>query len=1130
MSNSEENLQYKEFIQGAYLRWFNNISTLELNLIRTTLETNLPPRIIQQYKPGSELDLESLITSMAISLASKPIPKHPARARREHHRSIRRKITHGTEIVAPPSDILKLGRDSHVLIETITQNPGKAPVALANYSLGLSQNPSSGEPLGITFTQIPRTSPVTLIFSEPPINLLPDNILSWAADSLSLNLNLLKQSLGKLPSSPYEVELALRDENSHQLLTRCIENYVILVGPSPSAHLGLIEKSDNQLKVSINPDSEFPLLNLLSLSRSVLESLHRSPNPKLGQISEIPVGNCVITNDNTATYTGGKMDLLTVSLSENFRDTSLASHLTMSQICRLVSSRFGSQSSRYRHVDPDTGGFNTRLPRTALSLISEIWGMVGFNPELLHALRLHITDYKFLAGDGGWFTTFNRDLLPDPEHKKQLEEYLFLLLAQLARLDKRAAGQGLDPLGGEAKKLGISLDEIVNFAFSNKVIDNLKGTLEYQLPEKCIGVDIKLPDSPSELRQLGEEIIKRRIKDKTSQADALLVRALASLLSSSPDISIKVLRPLREIPASLERLCFEYQNTIYLNLQELEKKKFFRAIHFQQEGCYLLWSTEAGVPLRISIDGKRGKFSLNFDYYQISGVLIQNETQKGVYQGRNELLDSFINHVWETIPTDQTKKTIISQLELTSWVDDQGKEHQFTTGKPNICRLDPFSNTWSIAPEILDQVLETNSGKTANLFGYYELAQSLETKTGRDLLCPLPFHPPPDKRTPSAHYYPEVKNSEKPHIHCFRCSQNISVPGRASFLGETHIYVPPPESLTDFINVPPTRRLVSESLMKISQVLLTYSPTAQDYLKSRGLDPSDLCQIGYLPTELMDFLSELINKQVDKTSKSGSVRLESLPELYESINKILESVTDALDGDFIRSRLDVALLKRLRTSGVISKRGNERAQSRAGGRIIFPLYWVDTKSNESRLVMSELYGRAVYDSSGQSLAGDPDHFKFPPARKGHVYNPEKKRWLHRAPSGYWLSSPPEKFLLKTQETQEVVVVEAPLDGISLGIFVPRYADQILAICGSNPGFLMAFLRFMRIEKVIMGTDFDDPGQESRVAIGKMLNNAGVKTSSIESILESVIPGLTQVIGNPPKFKDLNALLTGKPPS
>lgn len=1145
MADTPETLSDVDIIAAAYSRWTSRASTVEIDSITKTIQDHLPQKT-KLPNPDQHLDLQSLVIPRALALLDKPLPKNPTQVRRENRKNIRRRTTEGTEQVSEQSGILKLGTSAHKIIETIYQNPSKAPVETLGYSLSLIPGTDSHQVSGVEFSKYsPRykqpdffvskeidhePSPILLFSAHPTDSPDQEDIVTWTRNKLRSGLSDLKSVFGKLPSTPYEMELALQDQKTNRMLTRITENFITLVGPDSWAHMGLTVKEGNTIKVSLVHDSEFPLLNLLSLSRLISDPTRQPVDSRTVLFSEIPVGNCAITNGRSLTLRGGIVDLLSINLESDMQNHPIFTHFTSGQIIDSVATRFGSQIKKYHQFDPDTGGFHTRLPRNVLSLANEIWSLFGYHPAFLKALQLHITDFKFLAGDGGWSTAYNRDLLPVPEHKKQLEEYLFLLLAQLARLDKRIDRNNLSALGSQ-NQVGVSLDRIVDFAFSNGVFANITGELSYELPDSSQKIAVTLPESPEKLHQLGEEIIQRRVRDATTQADSLIVRAIASLLSKAPEKTVKVPKDAREIPQSLKSVCFEYQGVNYLNLQELVRADFHQANYFSEEKCYQLWTNQFGSPLRLSVDTKRGRFNLAYEGTHLSGNLITDIGQKGVYQNSDSIIDTFTREIWQQIPVNKNgkiiKQELPSQANLTIWVDDEGNEYKYTVGKPVVCRLDPLSNTWRLDPKLFDQVLQENSGKAASVFRLHQLSDTLKLGREGDVLCPLPFHPPPRKNTPSAHFYPQKKEAN--YIHCFRCNHNISIPGKTSFLGEVRIHLPPPENIADFKNIPPTRRLVSETVMELSEVFLAHSPVAQDYLRRRGIDPAQISQIGYLPCEIIDFLVELVDDQIyHKSHGTDSVRLDSFSELSDQLDHQLAFVDDILDKQLISSRLNIGFLKRLRSSGIIRGSEEKGASSRAGGRIVAPLYWIDTYSNGPQLVISELYGRAVKDSDGHSLAPDPAHFKFPPVPEGVDYDESSKKWSYRAPSGFWLSAPPDKFMLRTFEHPEVVVVEAPIDGISLGKIVPEYADRTLAICGSKPGFLVPFLKFLGVRRVILGTDFDDPGQEASNKITKLLSRSGFTCSTINHILQSIIPNLTEITGNPPdKIKDINELLTSR---
>jgi hypothetical protein len=1063
----------------------------------------------------------SLVLATAETLSDRPLPKNPASSHLNKLKEIRRRITKLPEIVNEPSLVLSLGTSAHKAMQLLIDNRHHlsaissaetwawSALPAKQTMVTISDKPKTIFQPALFATRIPEEKPAWGLILATPVDIPPSGTdkEAWGYKRLRHYWEeVWANRLSSMPT-PYQIEQLLQDPERKTQIVGLIESYALLLGRQRGFDFGLLkEQAPGLYRVNIGRNEELAVLNTFAIVRNML-ALHENGHDRQGIFTEIPVGPVVIKADGQEILlSGGKIDRLEiVHFAGGPVQTKLGMDLPLSVVAEKISDEFGSQNGWHRRVKASTGGFNTRLGRNTESLIAQLEGMLTGQDW-----GLVIKDYKFPAGDGGWATVFDCGQLPLEEHRRQVQEYMFFMLAHLARLHKGV--DAASPFVTPSEKIGVSITEIVDFAIDHGWIDRIGGSLEYQLALKTESVAVFLPQTRDELLAWAAKWQETKLLSEKKKAEGIMARALAKLLSGAPAFEGKIVRTAAEIPPPLRSLCFEYQGALYLNLKELIKMKFSQGLEFTELKTYNLWTTVENGPLRISIDSKKGRFNAKYNGSSLAGSLVEDETQKGVARPL-EALQAAFSQSWPATKKDHL--TLVgSDTDLQTWTDDNGVTTKFVSGKPRVCRLNPMTNSWSLDLRLLEAALDEGSSK-GGVFGLFELQEMLSNRRQGELVnCPHPQHPPPEKRTPSAYKYED-------HIHCFRCGLSIALPKES---GRSTFRLPPPETVADFKEVSLSRQQDFSQVLALGVSLLPSMPEAVNYMQNtRHLRLGDIpaAAAGYIPPDLGKFFVNLAqNTDFLNTNYPGTTRLDTLHlPGWTDVEALLDRLPDD-QRSLAHDLLTVGFWKKITHRGIFPHApptDKEIKDDRLSGRIIMPMHWF----SKGDLVISNLYGRSV-TVAGQTLANGPDHYKVPQSRRPVLVNGD--HYVHPTPAGFWISETPGNFMDKINQTRGVVISEAPIDALSLKQLMPEIECPYIALCGASRDILPILLKWLSIKTAILMQDYDTPGLAALEKTAISLQGVGISVILGWDLIKSKFPDAVPLLGDKPKINDANALL------
>jgi hypothetical protein len=392
---------------------------------------------------------------------------------------------------------------------------------------------------------------------------------------------------------------------------------------------------------------------------------------------------------------------------------------------------------------------------------------------------------------------------------------------------------------------------------------------------------------------------------------------------------------------------------------------------------------------------------------------------------------------------------------------------------------------WYLDAELLKKATE-NDASHRDTWGFNQLAELANTKyKGKvAVLCPMPTHENIDKTSKAGHWYGDERDGL--HIMCFGgCKKSIDL---APILEMEHSIIYEPiaagETINDFRQVSRERQKTFKKTLEFGALTEKYSGVATRYLiEERGLSPEDIGEYGYVPVELVEALTRLVEsdgfKNLRKSSQRVEIKLNSMAyalriysiqdpmgEAESAINEAMQFLENVkpIDRDDLFSILTINTLTEMHRRGIFQTRSEEHrangdeVDARLGGRIILPTYFVDpSKSGIDAFVRSNYIARGIV-LDGQPLFGGHHQLKAR-IRQGKLVRDGIR--LLDTPTGFWARDW-EKLVMKVDSTKKIIVYEGPMDAGSLGRICPDYKDMGFANIGFNYHHLFPFLRFLGI--------------------------------------------------------------------
>jgi hypothetical protein len=896
-----------------------------------------------------------------------------------------------------------------------------------------------------------------------------------------------------VPEKPHDVSAIYQNQETKLALLKIAEVSYFIFGDDFLWKEG--NNTSEEKTVSLEYPDEFAILNLLSVIRLIDESednfSQRTTNESV--LKELAIGNLQTPSKNpeigTLDIKGGIMDLIKF----RWNGGEVKRGLDFSQAVEYAEDEVRCQRAKYIrvHADKPEKISQRALLRNIRSIFRVFHTIYG--EEVFTDLNLTIEDFKFPAGDGGWWTIFNPEDLPDIKHSKKMEEYLFLVAAQLCWVKKLSLiNQNVHwgEKNGQKENLILTKEEIVNFILQHDLPQRFNGKIRYQLPTGEVEIEVKIP----ELREELEEWVNRIIGGKDSLASGedkklAILKTLRSLIPKEKlDELHFVLREQKKLPEELTTFCCEYKGQFYLIIDELAgylerngNYVFKNAVFYKEYGTWVINLNNfggAGKGIRIAVN-QMGKFTIMGleEGGILRGELLTTREMRGVRERDNVKFDHFRILISDFLLGEGLLEGVDSGIILDNGtvMDGQGNFKEVVDGKPLVCKMDLMTGQWYLDKTLLQEAIEELGGKRN--FGFekiFNCAFGGEIPNG-NLFCPLPWHN--NIHTEAAAFY-RSKNDK--HLHCFTCQEQIEIrTGRGVVHFEPPLKMAAGFEPADYKPVSLMRNKIFGDILRLGKEFVEADENPRNYIASRGLEVSDVGMVGYIPPSLSSFLFDLMdNEALQKIIKKES-RFTSLESLLnrEGINGgkldyFLKELFPELRDEILRT-FTAGNLREMSLRGIISSRRRKDEQRHGvdtlGGRILFPTHWISSSSNE--LAISNWIGRGVEIGGVTLYEGVKQH-------KVRLGKRRKEGGILPTPTGIWIKD--KEFILSAKE---IVVVESPLNGASLGRMTPQYSKNCIAVVGTGYRELVAFLKWINFGSqengiIYLGNDYDKGGVEA----------------------------------------------------
>ncbi len=1072
-----------------------------------------------------------------------PIPRSSDSAARQLSKEIRVALSDSEDAKLekrPPSPTLRLGTSAHRMIESLETCGGDFSL-LSKDKIELISNgteivgfviKNTAPNLQLDFNSIPDLPTSVLgktgselvggevleqdefVRFEVPLPQKPDETPAkeWILDLIRSNLEEIKRNSGSLPSKPYDIYEVLSNVETCAPLIKIIEVGHILYGNHSA--MSLISEgngNDNDYFIGRETIQEFPSLNWLAILRRTLEVAEetREGSKKDPALVELRLGNLNILNGTE--IKGGIMDMLSVSLDyiyPSLSETGLS--MPFESFVKLVENRFNTQSKRYhRKVTengvPTKGESQTRLQKNFRSFATEMQKVIG--SEAFQTMRFTIWDFKFPAGDGGWFTSFYEGGLPELKDVEQVTDYIFSAVAQLCWAERWASNEGED--------FKLTLQDVIEFAERTGIHDRINACIKYQMPEKEIRYEVAC-SSPTQLEEWGKSFLDRRTKVSKSREKMNILRTLHMLAMPRLMGVESVVRAHVPIPELISGFCKEKhgRNHLLLNefgtfLKDMNKNSGFfvkNAVFFEEEGIYVFWIENSKIldqSFRIAINSK-GQFTITgLDEGRISGSLSTDVSWMSVNLKPDLLNDHLAQNIWGKLNEWKIDSSSVKgQMVGTEIIYPNGESKSVAHGKPIICKQDLMTGEWSLDGKSVEEFFKNNLGRDP--YRITQLAALLKDKPvrGTDVFCPLPGHK--NINDEAAHWYVD---GNRHYIHCFRCHTTIEISGNKFNPNIKPLSVGyGPE---DYVPVSESRHQDFDSIITLGSILSKKFEDARRYLiEERGLDPDhDLGQWGYVPPEIAQELANLVDEKTGilsslKGKQSRKERIDFLkdtslipPESRASIHRILDLLEGLNDSEKLRlmKLITINSLKNWRGRAIIGRwkeKGKEEELEHLGGKVLFPTLWFHEDDETLELKTANFMGRGIEFNGTPLYQGRKQH-KAP--LKTTLRETDSTR-LRATPTGIWLKDK-DAFLdaVLLNRTDSVVVFEGILNTATFNRFRPDLQNNCITVLGTGYRELIAMLRFLgvdgdpvkspwtrsgKIKTIYLASDFDEGGMEA----------------------------------------------------
>lgn len=1000
----------------------------------------------------------------------------------------------GVVMVGFPSDAFPLGMASHTIEEWMYLAGGnlngleKRGVRLINDGSGYAKEvefsekttePENYQPLLDPVFEINTDRPVChprRIRLEEPLPLPEEGQgdTDWARMIFSNSLETIERSHGKLPSRPYDIAEILKNEESRKALLQLVEAAHIIFGLKPGMNAVVNNEHDGEEIICAEGISEFAALDLLALARSCLDLEYREEHSNSSEVmlTEMPLGALRTGSVNeesgrsqefalwqegktpgeTFDVRGGIVDLMRIKL------TPLAGgkrEYSLRQFAEYAERECQSQAKRHRRKEIGLDG-RTREKRTMLgknfkAYLQLLWGEYG--DRIFTDLEISAEDFKFPAGDGGWFTVFDARSLPLKGHEQQIAEYLFTIIAQLCWVFKWSRGWSED--------FCLTVKDVVDFARQYAVYPRVKGLLRYQLPS---GEEQRLVTLSGEedLEKLGNHLFGKRQETKRKQIRSTVLRTLLVIVGKGDNLTFER-KKLPLLPEFLEGICFDLVGKRFLVTGCLADRLFGerseerevvvnKAILFDDEKVFVLWvdGLASDRTLRVAVNGNSGKFAITGLEEMITGDLSTTRQMVGVQERSEDIKLFFLQQIWERLSDLEVKRIQVdSAVSSERVVLPNGDFYPTIPDKPIICRQNVMRGEWVLDLGLLEEAVAGFHDTGDDIYGLGALAELIARGRRRqeNIFCPLPNHD--NRKTEAATVYPEGS------IYCGACQTLIEIPRK----GITVTTVPMKEGLEpgDFQPVSRGRNQVFGELFNLARILEFYTGVANRYITEvRGLDPEgDLGKFGFIPLEVSKALDDLVESEVFREA-SRSLRVDHLGS-HEVVDRFLESIgiVSVADQTKVLEILKVGALREMKMRGIIG--ASKVGEHRLGGRLLLPTRWLEEiGENDYQFATANFIGRGIV-IDGQSIYQGSKQHKAYVRQRGKV---TEGRRLRSTPAGFWIRDP-DSFLRDQSET--VFVFEGPLSAASFCRIRQEYKQSVIANLGTGFRELIALLHWLGVE-------------------------------------------------------------------
>jgi hypothetical protein len=943
---------------------------------------------------------------------------------------------------------------------------------------------------------------------------------SWLYSIIKENL-LSIYSRNMFPDKPFDVAQLLKDETCRNNLLICLQAAHVLLNVRYEKGLSLWRiNKDNVHEFKFSEIDEYRALNWLSILRKVVETGYRDTDNQ-SVLTELSLGEVKISqkhkllDDGVLKIKGGVADVIKFQWGESTENNSIeisdGKVIPLDLIIGNIDMNFRSQSKKYNRKNEEGIIYQRELYRNINSLFSELYNLLGHS--IVDKLKIELVDFKFPAGDGGWWTSYNVADLPYQEHREKLAEYLFNIVSQFCWVLKwkESVLMNKNNFGTfkDWENFGVSLNEITDFVFNNELFEKIFGKLIYQTPERDISEFIHIPNDKESFRMWANTILSKKIflLEKTEQR-IKRQRTLNMLIKlNNPTKTLETIRVSPEVfPDNLNSLFITYNSINYMVLEEFnnainrcgeekewvikaafhylgEKVTVFRMEKIMDDGSVGSFRVAVNNNAEFSIKGSK-----DFGFYR--GVTTSSKVFCGV---KEKVFDrtKIFNKILENLKEKGILKTYSTLTDSDKiLLENSPMPLSKVENKPWVVKQDLMTGRWSIDPKALENAL-----LYSDYPGFVKISNILsqERKTATTVFCPLPNHP--NRNSEAANFYPE-QNA----IYCFNCNEFIYLPetkGRYISRIEKYSW---PEGLkfTDYRGVSKERQNTIENFVDLS-ILFKDDPYATSYLNSRGFTWSDFGEkSGFIPPEIMSYLSRVIsNKEFsDFRSRNRYQNIETIMHVFP--DKDFEEYWDGLDKEKtngLKELLTVNSITNFKNRALVL-RVREGKEDSLGGRIIVPSYWMSQATNMLSLAPSNLIGRGVEGRPG-SYKGRK-YYKVPIAQG-------KLKGVRPTPPGIWVPDV-SSFLLGYLKENLIIVFEGTTNAASFGKMYPKYRNNTVVVEGTGYRNFLAFLDWLKFNgTVCLAHDFDKGGAMAAERMKKQLEFQNFKNViPVQDLLEKEV--------------------------